>query len=179
MDYRLNNGLFFMVHGNEMILPVMDEETENSIDFEKNVSPFLFKSVQGNFEIGAKFSPVNMSLSDSYGLYGYVEKLGSDLDENYCYITLSADMRGNCIKSGCYDLMKFENPDTLVPKGDVYLKMVRREDTFHVLYSLDGKKFVPHGKYIIESNSSVKVGFRLSSFQGSEFYVKMNDISIV
>lgn len=179
MGYTLDNGLFFMVEDNGIVLPAINDEIGRQIDFDTSVSPFLYNKQNGDFEICAKFSPVNMSLSDSYGIYAYIENEenspGKKAD-NYCYIALTAGMQGSCVKSGGHDLMDFENPDTLTEGEDVYLKMNRNGDCFEVSYSNDGTDFVTHGKYNLQGGDTVKAGFRLSSFQGSEFHIKVSDI---
>lgn len=172
MAYTLENGLFFLVDDKGVVVPAMNDKTDNSIDFDTNVSPFLSKELSGDFEIYAEFCPFNMSLSDSYGIYAYTD------DDRFCYIKMHSDLQGNSINSGCVDIMDFENPSILSVDENVYLKITRKGNHFNLSYSNDGENYISHGKCVLESDSPVRVGFQLSSFQGSAFYIRVRNITI-
>lgn len=172
MNYILKDGLFLMESGEELIIPGMDEDYEDEINFDKRISPFAFQDVIGDFKIQAEIIPVNMSLGDEYGIYAFNE------ENKYVYIKMVSDIGGNLIKSGCVDVMEQENPDVYVLHESVYLEMSKNNDKFSMAYSTNGKDFVGLGKVVLNDNRFLKVGFGLTSFNGSQFYIRVKDIII-
>lgn len=172
MNYILKNGLFLMESGNELIIPCMDESYDDVINFDTKVSPLALDRFNGDFKICAEIIPVNMSLGDEYGIYAFNEA------EKYVYIKMVSDIRGNLLKSGCVDSMEQENPDVNVSKESIHLEMKKCGDKFNLAYSTDGKEFTNLGNVILDNTLFSNVGFGLTSFQGSQFYIRVKNIII-
>ena len=170
-DFKLDNGLFFMENGDVYGIPGMNENTNGVIDFEEILSPYLEKKMLGDYEVIAKFTPVNMSLEDSYGIYIYS-------NEDYVYVSLQETLDGCVIKSGTVDFMETENPAVNVSGDSVYLKIKKDGNKYEEFYSMDGVEYISCGKNILESELETRAGYQVRTFQGSELYVKVADITI-
>lgn len=170
-NLELENGLFFMENDDAYIIPGMNENTEGVVDFDEVLSPYLRKRMLGDYEVIAKFTPVNMSLEDSYGIYIYS-------NEDYVYVSLQETLDGCVIKSGAVDFMETENPAVNVSDDSVYLKIKKDGDKYEEFYSMDGVEYISCGKNIMESELETRAGYQVKTFQGSELYVKVADITI-
>lgn len=58
------------------------------------------------------------------------------------------------------------------------LEMSKKDDIFSMAYSTNGKDYVDLGKVILNDTLFLNVGFGLTSFNGSQFYIRVKDISI-
>ena len=67
-NFNLENGLFYTEDTNTYEIPAMNERSDGVLNFDETVAPYLSRSMTGDYEVTAKFIPVNMSLGDSYGL---------------------------------------------------------------------------------------------------------------
>lgn len=172
MNYSLSNGLFYLESEHGVYIPCMNEESDGSLCFDNIVSPFLSKEIIGDFSIEAKIEPYNMSLGDEYGIYAYEE------EEKYAYAKLVSGMNGNEIQSGGRDLFKVENPAVNIKSESTYLKVIKSGDVFSMLYSENGNEYIELGKMILDDSIFFNVGFKLSSFGGSQFYIKVSDIKV-
>lgn len=170
-NFKLEKGLFFMEENGAYTIPVMNEETNGELNFNEIVSPYLRKRMIGDYEIVAKFTPVNMSLEDSYGICIYS-------NENYVYVSLHETVDGCVVKSGAADFIETENPIVNVSSDSIYLKIKKDGDKYEEFYSLDGKEYISCGKNILESDLETTAGYQLKTFQGSQFYVKVTDTKI-
>lgn len=170
-DLKLENGLLFMEESDAYVIPAMNGDTDGVISFEEILSPYLRKEMTGDYEIVAKFIPVHMSLEDSYGIYVYS-------NESQVYISLQETLEGAVIKSGAVDFMEIENPPISASSSAIYLKIKKDGAVYEQLYSFDGTEYISCGKNILSSDGETKAGYQVSSFQGSQFYVKLSDAKI-
>lgn len=170
-NFKLDNGLFFMENGDAYGIPGMNENTNGVINFEEILSPYLGKRMLGDYEVAAKFTPVNMSLEDSYGIYIYS-------NDDYVYVSLQETPDGCVIKSGAVDFMETENPTVNVSGESVYLKIKKDGDKYEEFYSMDGIEYISCGKNILESDLETTAGYQVRTFQGSELYVKVTNTTI-
>ena len=168
---KIEKGLFFVEENGNYVIPAMNENTNGDISFEELISPYLQKEMIGDYEIVARFEPVNMSLGDSYGIYIYS-------GENHVYLSFNETAYGRKIKTGVVDFMEAEYPSVKVDCDTLYLKIAKSDDIYETLYSPDGIEFVSCGKISMESDIVTRAGFKVDSFQGSKFYVKLSDIKV-
>ena len=170
-NFKLENGILFVEDGKEYVMTAINENYDGTLNFEENVCPYLRKEMIGDYEIQAKFTPMHMSLNDLYGIYSYN-------GDNYVYIALSTGGEGNMIQSGSCDFMVTENPMKNVDSDSVYLKLKKDGNIYETFYSIDGYKFISCGKNLLDGDITSRVGFKISTFQGSEFYVKISEVRI-
>ncbi|WP_302626557.1 hypothetical protein [uncultured Eubacterium sp.] len=170
-NFKLENGTLFMEDSKEYVMMAMNENYNGTLNFKEHVSPYLRKEMIGDYEIEAKFTPMHMSFNDSYGIYSYC-------GENYVYIALQAGGDRNIIQSGSCDFMETENPLKSVDSESVYLRLKKDGHIYETFFSIDGHEFISCGKNILDSDFTSRIGFKISTFQGSEFYVKISEIRI-
>lgn len=170
-NFKLENGLFFVEEDGAYAIPAMNEGTNGEINFEETLSPYLRKKMIGDYEVSAKFTPIHMSLGDSYGIYIYS-------NDDLVYVSLQETVDGSVIQSGAVDFMEAENPAVNVNSDSIYLKIKKDGDVYEEFYSLDGVNYVSCGKNVLESDLETKVGYQVSTFQGSQLYVKVTDVKI-
>lgn len=167
-NYKLENGLLFMEKENGFVIPAMNEDTSDIIELEEKVSPFVYEEIIGDFVLSGKFMPKHMSFTDAFGIYIMN-------DEKYGYVKVDGYNGVSSVKSGIFDLFEMENPSESVGSEDIYLKLERRGNDFVSYYSTDGVNYTECGGFEFEAEK-VKVGFMVSSFQGSQFLVEVTSI---
>ncbi len=172
MNYTLKNGLFILEDESDksIFIPAMDEDYKEVTDFEKTVSPRLVLDLKASFEVSAKFSTVNMSVADSYGIY-------LTAGEENAYIQLRADGT-NAIESGYTDLFEIQDPVKNTENDDIYLKLVKYENEVSMYYSEDGKNYIKVASHQFDQLNDAQVAFGLSSFWGGGFMIEISDISV-
>lgn len=168
MNYKIKNGLFYLEDGDGLVIPTLNEETDDNVILDKKVSSFVYENISGDFEMSACFIPEHMSFTDSFGIV-------IETPDGCGYVKSEANEGGNGIKSGMTGLFDFENPKQFLGKEKVYLKIVRQGCTYNTFFSEDGKNYNICGSFELESDE-IKAGFEIESFQGSSFAVKVTDI---
>lgn len=170
-NFNLENGLFYTENTNTYEIPAMNERSDGVLNFDETVAPYLSRSMTGDYEVTAKFIPVNMSLGDSYGIYIYS-------NEDRVHVSLQETPDGTVVASGAVDFMETENPAVFVENAELYLKIKKEGDVYEEFYSPDGEEYISCGKNILTSRSVTKAGFKVNTFQGSSFYLKLEEVKI-
>lgn len=110
-NFNLENGLFYTENTNTYEIPAMNERSDGVLNFDETVAPYLSRSMTGDYEVTAKFIPVNMSLGDSYGIYIYS-------NEDRVHVSLQETPDGTVVASGAVDFMETENPAVFVENAE-------------------------------------------------------------